>query len=147
MKEPVDHILRSLLPWRAAQFVTECGINAQSVKTLSRDEYSRRLKDLGQQRTALLTCMTCTNTFERYATWEVDPRLAVAREIDWEGAQWNRFSGNVVNHHGTRLRDELLAIAELIERHKAEFAELTEAEEIRRFFAEEGAKINKGNVQ
>lgn len=33
MKEPVDHILRPSLPWREASAMTECGLNAASVKT------------------------------------------------------------------------------------------------------------------
>lgn len=146
MKEPVDHIVRPMLPWREVQFVTECGMNASSVKTLSRDEFTQRLKDLGKQRTALLTCMTCIQTFDRYTTWDVDPRLAIDREIAWEEAHWNRWSGNVSSRHGVLLRDELMAIATLIERHKSEFKELVEAEQIRRFFVEEGAKM-KGKPQ
>ena len=53
MKEPVDHILRPRLPWRSESdpALTECGYNASSVKTLTREEFSARLKDWGQQRT------------------------------------------------------------------------------------------------
>ena len=143
MKEPVDHILRPCLPWRDVQFVTECGINAVSVKTLSRDEFKLRLKEMGQQRTAILTCMTCSHTMRRYTSWEEDPRLAIEREIAWEGASWNAYSESIRNTRGTLLRDELEAIALLIESHKPEFKELVEARQITRFFAEEGEKHRK----
>lgn len=114
MKEPVDHILRPSLPWRATVALTECGLNAESTKTLTRGEFFSRLKDMGQQRTALLTCMTCSDTAKRWVTWDEDPRRALDREIQWETA-WRR------NDRGERLRDELLAAAALIEAHRDEF--------------------------
>jgi hypothetical protein len=58
MKEPVDHILRPQLPWRTGGGITECGYDASKVQTLTREEYFARLKDLGQQRCAMMTCMT-----------------------------------------------------------------------------------------
>ena len=53
MKEPVDHILRPQLPWRTDGGITECGYNAEKVSTLTRAAYFDRLKNLGQQRTAI----------------------------------------------------------------------------------------------
>lgn len=118
MKEPVDHILRPRLPWRNNDgAITECGYDASKVKTLTREEYLQRRKELGQQRCALLTCMTCAGTAQRHATWEQDPRLALRREIEWEAPGW-RGAGD---RNGTRLRDELLAIAALIEAYRDEF--------------------------
>lgn len=123
MKEPVDHILRPSLPWRETAGMTECGLNAASVKTLSRDEYFVRFKEMGQQRTALFTCMTCGDTCRRWGTWQDDPRKAIEREIQWE-TQWRR------DDRGARLRDELLAVAALIEAHREEFdAHLTAIEQ------------------
>src|SRR5262245_21432113 len=116
MKEPVDHIERPTLPWRAGPLITECGLNAASVKTLTRSEFQKRLKEYGQQRTALLTCMTCSSTAARWRTWDEDPREAISREVEWEG-RWSR------DKHGHQLRDELRAIALLIERHREEFDE------------------------
>lgn len=118
MKEPVDHIERPGLPWRGDSPMTECGLNKKSVKMLSRDEFKQRLKDYGQQRTALTTCMTCINTAHRWRTWEEDPREAVDREIQWEG-RWTN------GQHGRRLRDELRAVAILIANHREEFDRLT----------------------
>lgn len=119
MKEPVDHILRPSLPWRHGEgAITECGYDASKVKTLTRDEFLQRLKELGQQRTALLTCMTCSDTARRWGAWSDDPRLAMSREIEWE--RGGRYS-YPRNDRGERLKDELLAIEALIEAHREEF--------------------------
>jgi hypothetical protein len=114
MKEPVDHILRPSLPWRSDGAITECGYDATKVKALTRADYFQRLKDFGQLRTAMLTCMTCSDTAKRWGTWDDDPRKALEREIAWESG-WRRTD------RGWRLRDELLAIAVLIEAHREEF--------------------------
>jgi hypothetical protein len=136
MKEPVDHILRPNLPWRAPAAITECGLNAKSVKTLSRDEFFARLKDMGQQRTALLTCMTCSDTARRWGTWEDDPRRAVEREIQWEGSgPWRR------KDRGDLLRDELLAIAAVLEAHRDEFEGHLQATVQRRAWLEQKAAL------
>jgi hypothetical protein len=118
MREPVDHILRPQLPWRSDGGITECGLNAASVKTLTRADFLTRLNDYGKQRTAMLTCMTCSDTCHRFGTWEDDPRRALHREIEWEtrgGHYWSR------DERGVRLRDELNSIALLIDAHREEF--------------------------
>lgn len=132
MIEPVDHIQRPTLPWREKVAMTECGLNAASVKTLSREDYFTRRKEMGQQRTALLTCMTCSNTAARWGTWEDDPRRAMEREINWETA-WRR------NDRGERLRDELLAIEALIAAHREEFDEHLRAAAQRRAWLDQKA--------
>lgn len=130
MKEPVDHILRPSLPWRSSDgAITECGYDASKVKALTRAEYFARLKEYGQQRSAMLTCMTCANTAGRWGTWEDDPRRALEREINWECA-WRRTD------RGTKLRDELEAIAALIESHRDEFLAHVESIEKRRAWSE-----------
>jgi hypothetical protein len=120
MKEPVDHILRPRLPWRPITelALTECGFNAAKVQTITRADFAKRLKDLGQQRTAMLTCMTCSQTAYRWRAWEEDPRKALGREIEWETG----WIGST--DRGYRLRDELHAIARLIEKHPEEFTRL-----------------------
>lgn len=139
MKEPVDHILRPTLPWRDAAAMTECGLNANSVKTLSRAEFFARLKDMGQQRTAMLTCMTCADTAKRWGTWEDDPRRAIEREVNWE-TSW----GRQLRDRGERLRDELIAIADLIETHREEFdAHLLATEQRRAWLAQKEALAEK----
>lgn len=121
MKEPVDHIIRPLLPWRhpSAPAITECGYDASKVKALTRAEFFQREKDLGARRSSMLTCMTCRDTATRWkkAEWADDPRLALAREIEWErGGYW---SGR--DDRGCLLRDELNVLASLIETHRMEF--------------------------
>ncbi len=133
MKEPVDHILRPQLPWREGVGITECGYDASKVKSLTRDEFFQRLKDYGQQRTAMLTCMTCSDTARRWGTWADDPRKALQREIEWEC----RRRGE----RGVRLRDDLVAIAELIAAHPQEFADKLLAIERRREWVEKKGKI------
>ncbi len=141
MKEPVDHILRPRLPWRAPDegAITECGFDASKVKTLTRAEFFQRQKDLGQQRTAMLTCMTCSDTARRWDTWEADPRMALQREIEWErGGYWSRGVDR-----GQRLKGELLAIATLIEAHREEFDATIEASEQRREWLEKKEALAK----
>ena len=142
MKEPVDHILRPRLPWRqhGENAITECGYDASKVKTLTRAEFFQRQKDLGQQRTAMLTCMTCSDTARRWGTWDDDPRLAVHREIEWErGGYYYRARDD----RGQRLKDELLAIASLIEAHRDEFDASITASEQRREWLERKAAMER----
>lgn len=115
MKEPVDHIERPRLPWRSTDepAITECGYSAVKVKTLTRSEFERRLKEYGEQRTTILTCMICMQTARRWSDWDTDPRQAIEREIQWEG-RWNQ-------NRGTRLANELRAIHMLIAAHYGQF--------------------------
>jgi len=135
VKEPVDHILRPHLPWRTDGGITECGYNAEKVPTISRTEYLDRVKSLGRQRTVMLTCMTCSDTASRWSTWDDDPRQMMQRELEWEGGRWSRC-----NDHGCRLRDELLAIAALIDVHREEFdAHVAATEQRREWLAKKAA--------
>jgi hypothetical protein len=135
MKDPVDHILRPSLPWRTDGAITECGLNAAKVKTLTRPEYFDRLGNYGCQRTAILTCMTCSDTARRWKTWEEDPRQAMEREITWERGIGYRARTD----HGERLREDLVAIAQLIADHRAEFDETLERNIQRREWLEKKA--------
>lgn len=129
MKEPVDHIIRPRLPWRGAEAdVTECGFDASRVKTLTREQFFARLKEFGQQRTAILTCMTCVDTARRWGTWADDPRRALEREVAWEHGGGYRARED----RGDRLKHELVAIANLIEAHRDEFDAALLADEQRR---------------
>jgi hypothetical protein len=136
VKEPVDHILRPGLPWRSVDgAITECGYDASKVKALTRSEFFRRLKDFGRQRTAMMTCMTCADTASRWKTWDDDPRQAMDREITWErGAGYRPRTDR-----GELLKDELIAIAILIETHREEFASLVTATGQRREWLEKKA--------
>ncbi len=140
MKEPVDHIIRPLLPWRHGDTaITECGYNARSVQSITRDEFFRRVKDLGQQRTAMLTCMTCAETAARWGTWDDDPRRALDREISWEYGGGYRARTD----RGDRLKDELLAIEALIAAHRDEFDTLVNATGQRREWLERKTEFAK----
>jgi hypothetical protein len=140
MKEPVDHILRPRLPWRDGEAaITECGYDATKVRTLTRPDYFARLKDLGRQRTAMLTCMTCASTAGNWGTWDDDPRHALEREIIWERGGGYRARED----RGVRLRDELVAIAALIEAHRDEFAALVTENEQRREWLEKKAALER----
>lgn len=142
MKEPVDHILRPRLPWRESDegAITECGYDASKVKTLTRSEFFQREKDLGKQRTAMLMCMTCSDTARRWGTWDDDPRLALQREIEWErGTSYWRAHDD----RGQRLKDELNAIATLIEAHRDEFEATITANGQRREWLEKKAAMER----
>lgn len=145
MKEPVDHIIRPQLPWRLNGdiAITECGYDASKVKAITRPEFIQRLKDLGRQRTAMLTCMTCSDTASRWGTWEDDPRRALEREINWEtGGYWRARED-----HGSLLKEELLAIASLIELHREEFDAIISASVQRREWIEKKAALGKRRPQ
>lgn len=140
MKEPVDHIVRPTLPWRhdSDGAITECGIAIDETRVITREEYHLRLKDWGQQRTSLHTCMTCATTAGRWGDWDKDPRLAIGREIEWErGSAYYRDS-----RRGRRLKDELVAIASLIESHRDEFDAILAENERRREWLEKKAALN-----
>lgn len=140
MKEPVDHILRPTLPWRSSEgAITECGFDASKVKTLTRPEFFSREKEFGKQRMAMLTCMTCADTARRWGTWEDDPRLAMQREVEWE--RRSPYYSRTPNERGVRLKDELTAIATLIEAHKDEFLATIAANEKRRAWLEKKAEL------
>ncbi len=140
MKDPVDHILRPSLPWRDESAITECGIDASKVKTLTMPEYFQRHKDLGRQRSAMLTCMTCSGTAERWGSWDDDPRHAMAREIAWERGEFFRARDG----RGRRLLDELIAIETLIGRHREEFEAILTENTARREWLEKKAAHEAG---
>lgn len=138
MKEPVDHVIRPGLPWRASGdgAMTECGYDASKVKALTRSEFFQRLKDFGQQRTAMLTCMTCSDTARRWGTWDDDPRKSLEREIQWE-------TGWRGSKRGDRLKIELQAIAKLVESHPEQFQAILTDINQRREWLEKKAELNK----
>ena len=107
----LDHVRRPQPPWRVAD-VTECGLPEDRHPTLSRVELAAKVRRLGVQRAAMTTCMTCLATAQRWPTFDDDPVEAIGRET---------HRGRDAN---PAFRDELLAIAALIERHPDEFAQL-----------------------
>lgn len=125
MKQPVDHILRPQLPWRDGSGITECGLDASKISTLTREQFFDRLTEMGQQRCSLFTCMTCADTARRWGRWEDDPRKALEREITWE-LRYRR------EREPSQLLDELTAIAALIAAHPEQFERLVTEHKQRR---------------
>jgi hypothetical protein len=120
--EPLAHVLRAALPWRDGPVLTECGkLPDAGMPVLALAEFIARLKRDGQRRTSLATCMTCWTTASRHqaVSWEADPIGVISREVGWARLDPQR---GVRDDPTARLfRDELLAIAELISRHREEF--------------------------
>lgn len=144
MKQPVDHILLPQLPWRNDAPMTECGFDSAKVPTLTREQYAARLKELGQQRTAMLTCMTCSGAHDRWRNWEGDPRRAVGREIEWE------TGGGIYrarDDRGLRLHDELLALAALVAEHREVFDAHVAESHARREWLEQKAEHERSKQQ
>lgn len=107
---PIEHVLRPDLPWRVSA-MTECGRDVRDVQAvIDRGRLLVKLRELGVQRAAYTTCMTCAQTSRRWKTWDQDPVDALARE----------FYGR----QDPRLADELRAVAALVAAHRGEFADL-----------------------
>jgi hypothetical protein len=114
--QPLDHVLRPQPPWRRSQHVTECGKPAEGRRVISRDEFLAKVRRQGQQRSAMSTCMTCWRTARDNPSWDENPVASLLRETRrFEWAARGRFA------RADQFRDELLAIAELVERHRDEF--------------------------
>lgn len=128
----VSHIERPALPWRTPeQQLTECGLPTNSYPTITRDETRDRLKEWGEQRTRMNTCVTCFDTANRWATWEYDPLDAIERAVNSDrrdnsrGGYWRRNGLTPTDiAPNSPLRADLRAIAILIERHRDEFDRL-----------------------
>ncbi len=127
--EPLGHVLRAAPPWRNSDnpALTECGKHPDAgMPVMTLDEFAAKLKREGQQRSAMTTCMTCWHTAVRYrsVSWAASPVAVIAREAAW-GRDWN---GEIRDDPSARLfRDELIAITELISRHREEFDGLVES--------------------
>lgn len=118
-KATITHVARRDLPWRPAA-LTECGLPLAKHAAISADELDARIKKLGSQRQAMMTCMTCWSTSYRYGmdrSWNGPAILTtLEREIQW--ARRHR--------EGSPFMADLKAIEVLIQRHRAEFDELLE---------------------
>lgn len=112
-KPVVEHIRRAAsFPWRAPEaHLTECGLEVARYadRVISPQEYKDRLRIWGERRTAMATCQTCAMTCSRYRPWAEDPVDAVRREVWGHRGDQDRF------------RDELRALAALVEAHRTEF--------------------------
>lgn len=120
--EVIEHILRPMPPWRRDDVITECGRAASEfASVLTRDQAIAKIKAQGRRRAAMSTCMTCWETASRHAAWDQNPVEVISRECsraNWWHRQLNAPPKAV------QFRDELRAIAALIEAHRPEFDEL-----------------------
>lgn len=87
----------------------------------------------------MTTCMTCAQTAERHPTWDDDPRRAIEREVEWE-LRYNKYRDVA---RGEQFKDELIAIASLIEAHREEFDKLVATNGQRREWLEKKAALNR----
>lgn len=117
MREPLEHIIRPQIPWRQAPAKTECGRGADAVEggSIGFEEFRRKFREYGQQRTAMTTCMTCYGRATTGATlredWAHNPAAVFARDI-------GGYSYDGVEPLNTELR----ALELLVKAHPEEFA-------------------------
>jgi hypothetical protein len=127
MKEPVHHIIRAKLPWRKEPDLTECGHLASEMALVwTRAEAVAKFKELGEQRMAMVTCMTCMHTANRWPTWETSPVAVMDRECSREGWHFRQYPGPEQQAEKNLLERELRALAALAEVHSEEFQEMVE---------------------
>lgn len=114
--EPLAHIPRPMLPWRAEDFaLTECGkplADVASVITL--DDWKSRVKRDGKRRTSYSVCETCAHQAQRSRTFAQHPMEVLDRAV----MRARRGNGELV-----RFQHELHAIAALIAAHPDEFTD------------------------
>lgn len=107
--EAVQHIMRSPLPWRPDEELTECGKPAVDfAKVITRDQAVALYRDIGRTRFTMVTCMTCTDTANRWPTFDADPVARLFREA---------------NRPSPLFKAELQALAMLVAAHPEEFTE------------------------
>lgn len=119
--EPLAHIARDPLPWRAdGDNDTECGKPiSEFAKVITFAEAEALRKKHGVQRAAFLLCMNCNDTTRRYGfasptgqgTFDEEPTARISREFGRRREQMDR---------------ELRALAELARVHRREFNDLME---------------------
>lgn len=112
---PLEHVLRTQIPWRAeTEAVTECGKRAIDVAAvIDFAAFQAKVKDQGQQRASMSTCMTCwgRSDYRKMHDWSASPSGALGREIQ---RQPYGDAENIVDK-------ELRALAALVEAHRDEF--------------------------
>lgn len=109
---PLDHVIRAQPPWET-RVRTECGKLSVHGVMLTRDEFHAKVRKLGQQRTALTTCMTCWNRASIVEDWAKSPSGCTARWLN-RNYGWSHTDQDL----------QLTAIAALIAAHRQEFDDL-----------------------
>jgi len=134
---PVDHVARPRLPWRISPHLTECGKDLARFdldRIITTDALIARIRDLGRQRAAYTTCMTCWETARRHRSDRPDPLRVIMREL--EALRWSEDvplgdldhltaarREQVTRDHARRrlVAGELEALGALVTAHRAEF--------------------------
>lgn len=122
MEDPVTHVRRPAAPWRPSApdlDLTECGRPLADVPAqylTSREELVRYVKEVGKQRAAFTTCMTCADTIDRHESWDLNPVAVMGRD----GLPSHRWGGRPTPRQ-QRARLEMFALALLVEAHRDEF--------------------------
>lgn len=118
--EILDHIERSVPPWQRDRF-TECGRFVRDVVSIkTADEIRAKVAKVGKQRAAFSTCMTCAERWRSHDGWEANPIAVVHRST--ERGQWSSyFVRGEKDARSERVREELRAVALLVERHREEY--------------------------
>jgi len=117
--QPLTHITRTPLPWREAT-KTVCGrpVTQYAVAlVINRADAIAMSRRLGQQRFALVICMTCAHNHSRWVEWDESPVHRMEREV----------TGGAFGKREPELEAELRAIAALIVGHREEFDNLVES--------------------
>jgi hypothetical protein len=116
VSELLEHVLRSLPPWRSGA-ETECGHDAAEFapdRLITRDQFAAKVRQQGKQRSAMTTCMTCWHTAIRHHDWAHSPSSVLAREVN-KATYWRDGEDEPL------IDRELRAVAALIEAHRGEF--------------------------
>lgn len=124
MSEPLDHISRTMVPWRnSIDALTECGKRCTDVETvIDLGELATRWRRLGQKRAALTICMVCFGKAQyagrlRAETWHDDPFGVLLRELQ----RVLRGRGEQTRADRDLLARELFALGMLADDHRDEF--------------------------
>lgn len=119
-----SHVLReSQPPWRTSiGLVTECGkpievgpddsLTHSGHQVYRRAELAAFVQKHGDRRAVILICVTCYECCRRWEPWQVDPVSAMHRET------------NPVGSRAGAIKDELLALADLVANHQEEYESL-----------------------
>jgi hypothetical protein len=124
---PMEHVRRVAPPWRP-QDRTECGLPVTGHPVITRDAFLTKVRRQGKQRAALTTCMTCWTTASRNQPWDENPAASLIREAErysWLDRRYEVKAADDRKAAAAQFRNELLAIAALIEAHQDEFDALT----------------------
>ena len=115
-KPSINHVERPAPPWRSTPGRTECGLPVAGHPVITRTEFEDMVRRLGDQRASMFLCMTCWSTASRWPDWVTDPVQVVMRET-----YGGRGRTTATNRAEPTFRDELRALAALVDAHRDEF--------------------------